>query len=235
MKQYIKAEFALMKKNRVTLVIGFFGFFVYLLLLLFSGFGVPYYVMGTSIVGYVVFLFFMITLYFSPASYWMGRQKIVIPTENIIRMLGESKRTYLKIRLLALAVMYFGMVSVIGVMQIPAALIAGSGYSLYVFGVELLAFTTLLCLNMAVMFIAPARSYMLVIPGWAGFCGGFVGGLMGIMGEKSMKQVCERMVVVTAVTGVFFGIAVLYRYLKTVAEERGGLFERTDSREDEKR
>lgn len=220
MRDYIKAEWGLFKKNKAVIIGGFCGIFLLCLLLLFSGVGTAYYANTIAIVAYVVLLFFLIAWYLSPASHWVNRQKIVIPTEQIVLVHGESKRTYLKIRMLVFMVLYFGMVLVIAGMQLPAFLIGGTQYSLWRFGIEVVGFTAFAWSVLPVLYLLPSRWLFLGIPGWAGFCGGLAGGLLSMATRKTEQQGFEQLCVV-AVAGVTLGaLAMLYGWCKAIGEER---------------
>lgn len=222
MKHYMKAEWELYKRNRANLILGLCGLFVFCLLLLFSGIGTTRYVVGVSIVGFVVFWFFLIGWYLSPASYWANRQKTVIPTEQVVLVHGENKRTYLKIRLVVLCVLYLAAVSVIAVMQIPAALIAGGRYSLWGFGLQVMASTALMFLNIAMLYLAPSRTYPITIPAWVGFCGGIAGGILAFCENKTKEEAFDKFLVMLLIA-VPLGLAsILYRWIRTIGEERGG-------------
>lgn len=222
MKQYIKAEWELYKKNTVIIIIALCVLFLFALLLLFSGVGGVYYSAVVSLVGYVVFLFFIMALYLSPASFWRNRQKVAIPSEQLLLTLGESKRTFVKIRLVAFFSLYLAMILLITIMQIPAYLIGREQYSLWYFGTEVVVLTALAFLSTLVLYIFPARWLPLAIPGWTGFCGGLAGSFLGDLHdlgevEKIFSELC-----------IFGGIAVIvglssmvYRYIKTIKEERG--------------
>ncbi|MBQ9766917.1 MAG: hypothetical protein IJW37_02270 [Lachnospiraceae bacterium] len=224
MKQYIKAEWELYKKNTVTLIMGFISLVVYAILLLFTGVGGAHYAAAVSLVGYVVFLFFFMMLYFSPASFWKNKSKVAIPTEQLLLTLGESKRTFVKIRILALFVGWFGMMLLIALFQIPAFLIAGEAYSLWYFGIELMAVTAFVFLTMPAFALLPHRVLNWALPGVCGFCGGLAGGLIGDAEDFEEAEEAFGMFAMVAIVGVALGLlCMLYRYVKTVRDERRGL------------
>jgi len=235
MNRYVKAEFELVKKQKGNLIGGGCLLFVFALFLLFSGVGNSQYCAAVAIIGYATYLFICVAFVFSPASYWQNRKKIVVTTEHMVLLLGESKRNHVKNKLFFLLILYFGMLALMAVMQLPAALIAGAKYSLWSYGLEVLIFTFVIFLSFIVFFAVPANGLFLAIMGWCGFCGGFVGGYFSVFAELTKAECVDRFWVM-AVVGVAIGvISIAYCYIRTVIEERGGLFKRTDSREDEKR
>lgn len=222
MKQYIKAEWELYKKNTAIIIIAICVLFLFALLLLFSGVGGVFYSAVVSLVGYMDFLFFIMALYLSPASYWRNRQKVVIPSEQLLLTLGESKRTFVKIRLLAFFSLYFAMILLVAIMQIPAYFIGREQYSLWYFGTEVVVLTILAFLTTPVLYIFPARWLPFAFPGWIGFCGGFTGNFLGDLHdleevEKTFGKFWLLGVIVVTV-GLF---SMVYRYIKTIREERG--------------
>lgn len=223
MKQYIIAEFELYKKNKVNIIIGFCGLFLYAMFLLFSGIGGMYYSATISIIGYMDVLFFLIPLYLSPASYWRNRQKVCIPSEQLLLTLGESKRTYIKIRILAFTVLYFSMLCLTAFMQIPAYLIAGEQYSLLYFGTEAAVVTAFTFFTLPVLFFVPHRFLTVGIPLWAGFCGGFAGGYLGEVSDfVDKREIIWQLIVIVAVTVTIGMVSMGYGYLKAIRDERGG-------------
>ena len=223
MNRYIKAEFELFKKQKANLIIGGCIVFVFMLLLLLSGVGGSGYCAYITIVGYMAYLFFNIAFYLSPASYWQNRKKVVITTEQFVLTLGESKRTYVKNKLFFYITQYLVMVLLIAVMQIPAALIAGESYSIWGFFLIVEVFTAAVFMSFFVLFVVPARAYLFAIPGWCGFCGGFVSGYFGAFGDLTKEEAVDRFLW-KALFGVAVGVlAFTYRYLRTMVEERGGL------------
>ena len=223
MNRYIKAEFELFKKQKGNLIGGGVLLFVFAFLLLLSGVGSTLYCAYITIVGYVAYLFFNLAFFLSPASYWINRKKMIVTTEQMVLTLGESKRTYVKNKLFIYLTEYLIMVLLIAVMQIPALLIAGEAYSVWGFYMELMIFTALVFMSFFVLFVVPAKAFLLAIPGWTGFCGGFVGGYFGVMEGLSKEEAIDRFFL-KAVIGVGVGVlSVGYRYFRTTAEERGGL------------
>ncbi len=223
MNRYVKAEFELFKKQKGNLIGGGVLLFVFALLLLFSGVGSTLYCAYVTLVGYVAYLFINIASFLSPASYWINRKKVIITSEQMVLTLGESKRTYVKNKLFFYLTEYIMIVLLIAVMQIPAVLIAGEEYSVWGFFLEVMIFTSLVFMSFFVLFVVPAKAFLLAIPGWTGFCGGLVGGYFGVMEGMSKEEVFERFFI-KAVVGVVVGVlSVGYRYVRTVVEERGGL------------
>ena len=224
MKHYIKAEWELYKKNTLTLIMGFVCLVVYAILLLFTGVGGAHYAAAISLLGYVVFLFFYMALYFSPASFFRNKSKVVIPTEQLVLTLGESKRLFLKIRFWALFIEWFGMMLLIALFQIQAFWIAGEAYSLWYFGIEAVAVTGFAFLTMPAFTLLPHRVLNWALPGVSGFCGGLAGGLIGDAEDFEEAEKAFGMFAMVAMVGVVLGLlCMLYRYIKTVRDERRGL------------
>lgn len=224
MIRYLKAEFGLCRKNRANFIIGAVLLFVYCLLLMFSGVGGVKYAASVSLVGFVVIAFFIIPWFFSPAAFFQNRKKICVSAEHMALMLGESKRTFVKTKFLICVLHCVAMVVIIAVMQIPAYLIAGEGYSLPVFWVECTAVLGFSLLSMVVLFLSPGHRLTLMFPVWSGFCGGLAGGILGDMHEiEDVNQVIHMFDGIAIIGGAAFLMAVLYRYIKTVREERRGL------------
>lgn len=227
MNQYRKAEFELFKKQRGNLISGFFLLFVFALLLLFSGVGNSQYCAAATLVGYVAYLFFNLAFFLSPASHWQNRKKVIITTEQLVLTLGESKRTYVKNKIFFYGVQYLGMVALIAVMQIPAALIAGETYSLWGFFLEVEVLTSAVFMSFFVTFVIPSRAFLLSIPGWTGFCGGFVGGYFSRFAEVTKEEAFDRFLW-KAVLGIAVGVfSVIFRYVLTIVEERRGHVKKT--------
>ena len=223
MNRYRKAEFELFKKQKGNVIGGCVLLFVFALLLLLSGVGSTVYCVYVTLVGYVAYLFFNLAFFLSPASYWINRKKVVITSEQMVLTLGESKRTYVKNKLFFYLTEYFIMLLLIAVMQIPAALIAGDTYSVWGFFLEVTIFTSLVFMSFFVLFVVPTKAFLLAIPGWTGFCGGFVGGYFGVMESLSKEEAIDRFFI-KAVIGVGVGVlSVSYRYFRTIIEDRGGL------------
>lgn len=224
MKQYLKAEFALCKKNRANFIIGACAMFVYCLLLLLSGVGGVSYAASISLVGFVTVWFFLIPWFLSPSSFFQNRKKIVVSAEHMALMLGESKKTFVKTKIVVCIGHCVLMLGIIAVMQIPACLIAGEEYTLLVFGTEVMAVLGFSLLAMAVLFVCPSHRLALGIPIWSGFCGGVAGGMLSNTHEFTDKSdVLDMYIGITIAGGIVFTLAVLYRYIKTVCEERRGL------------
>lgn len=233
MKQYLKAEFALCKKNRANFIIGACALFVYCLLLLFSGVGGVSYAASISLVGFVTVLFFMIPWFLSASSFFQNRKKICVSAEHMALMLGESKRMFVKTKIVVCIGHCLLMLGVIAVMQIPACLIAGEDYTLLVFGTEVMAVLGFSLLSMAVLFVCPSHRLALGIPFWCGFCGGLAGGTLSNVHEFTDKSDALDMYIGIAIAGgIVFTLAVLYRYIKTVREERRGLPKKPATREE---
>lgn len=224
MIQYLKAEFGLCKKNRANFIIGACLLFVYCLLLLFSGVGGVKYAASISVFGFVTVWFFLIPWFLSPASYFQNRKKIVVSAEHMALMLGESKRIFIKTKVLICVGHCVLMAGIIALMQIPAYFIGGEKYSLLVFGTELVTVLGFSFISMMILFLCPGQRLVLGIPFWCGFCGGLAGGLLGDMRDFTDNEDVFQMFAAVAVAGVaVFCLAVLYRYIKTICEERRGL------------
>lgn len=221
---YLKAEFNLCRKNRANFIIGACGLFIYCLLLLFSGVGGVRYAASISMFGFVTVLLFLIPWFLSPASRFYNRKKISISSEHMALMLGESKLTFVKNRIIVCLLHWFLLLCVVAVMQVPAFLIAGEKYSLSIFIIEIMAVTAFNLFSMIILFLCPEHKLMLGIPLWSGFCGGFVGGFTGgVFGDFERiteKEVVRMYVIIAVICAVLFAISVLYRYIKTVVEER---------------
>jgi len=224
MKHFIKAEWELYKKNTAFLIMGLVGLFIYGILLLFTGVGGAHYAAAISLFGYMVFLFFFLPLYFSPASHWKNKAKVVIPMEQLLLTLGESKRMFVKIRMFAFGAEYIGLLLVIALMQLPAFLIAGEKYSLWFFGIEVITLTFFAFLTLPAFLLLPYRGLNWVLPLFCGFGGGFGGGLIGDTEEfKGAEEVFGTFAAV-AIVGVVIGfICMLLGYLKALRQERRGV------------
>lgn len=222
MKEYIKAEWELCKKNTAIIIIALCVLFLFALLLLFSGVGGVYYSAMITFVGYMDFLFFIIALYLSPASFWRNRQKVAIPSEQLLLTLGESKRTYVKIRLLAFFSLYLAMILLVVIMQIPAYLIGRERYSFWCFVTEVVVLTVLAFLTTPVLYIFPARWLPLALPGWTGFCGGLAGGFLGDLHDlEEVEKTFGKFWMLGVIAGAVGLFSMAYRYIKTIKEERG--------------
>ena len=68
MKQYIKAEFELFKKQKGVLIGGGFILFLFAFLLLFSGVGNAFYCAAVTVLGCIAYVFFVVATFLSPAS-----------------------------------------------------------------------------------------------------------------------------------------------------------------------
>jgi len=224
MNRYVKAEFELVKRQKGNLIGGCCMLFVFALFLMFSGVGNSQYCAAVAIIGYVTYLFICVAFVFSPASYWQNRKKFIVTTEQMVLLLGESKRTHVKNKFFFLMVLYFGMLALMAVMQIPAALIAGAKYSLWSYGLEVEIFTFVVFLSFIVFFAIPTKGLILAIMGWCGFCGGFVGGYFSVFAELSKEESFDSFFVKAVIGGVVGVLSIAYCYIRTVIEERGGLF-----------
>lgn len=221
MKQYIRAELAIHKKNGRNPIFAFSGLAVFVLLLLFTGVGEAGYCVAVTLVGGIDFLFFMLVWYLSPAFVWRNKQKVCVPTEQLLLTLGESKRTYVKIRIFVFFVLYFGMLLLIALMQLPAFLLAGEKYTILYFGIEVVGVTAFLFWMAAILFFISRQWLILAVQAGAGFGGGFMSSMMEDFGET--KQEDFRKLCVYAAVAVTVGLLGMgYRYLKTIREERGG-------------
>lgn len=217
---YLKAEFGLCKKNRANFILGACGLFVYCLLLLFSGVGGVKYVALISLFGWIDLLFFLIPWFVSPISYLFNRKKICVSSEHMALMLGESKRTFLKIRILVCVASWLLLLCVIAVMQIPAYLIAREQYSFFIFGTEVMAVTGFTFLSVIALFLCPGHQLMLGVPMWSGFCGGIAGAQISGVAGVPEKTVFQQFAVIAIIGTVVCVVSVAYRYRKTIWEER---------------
>lgn len=217
---YLKAELGLCKKNRANFILGACGLFVYCLLLLFSGVGGVKYVALISLFGWIDLLFFLIPWFVSPISYLFNRKKICVSSEHMALMLGESKRTFLKIRILVCVASWLLLLCVIAVMQIPAYLIAREQYSFFIFGTEVMAVTGFTFLSVIALFLCPAHQLMLGVPMWSGFCGGIAGAQISGVAGVPEKTVFQQFAVIAIIGTAACVVSVAYRYRKTIWEER---------------
>lgn len=224
MIQQLKAEFGLCRKNRANFILGACGTFVFCLLMLFSGVGGVKYTASVSLFGLITVWFFLIPWFLSPSSYFLNRKKIVVSSEHMALILGVCKRNFVKTRVLICIAHCVLTASVITLMQIPAYLISGEKYSFLVFGTALVTTLGLSVLSMVILFLCPSHRLALGIPFWCGYCGGVAGGLLGHMQEFTEAKEVFSMFAAVAVVGVIaFALAVVFRYVKTVCEERRGL------------
>lgn len=144
--------------------------------------------------------------------------------EQMVLMLGESKRTFVKIRILLCVLHCLAMMGMIAVMQIPAYLIAGEQYSLLVFETEVLAVLGFSLLAMSILFLCSGRRLIIGLPFWSGLCGGIAGSILGDVQEFTNADDVLNLYIGVAIIGcIVFVFSVLYRYFKTVCEERRGL------------
>lgn len=224
MIQYLKAEFQICRKNMGSFILGACVLFVYCLLLLLSGIGGIKYAATISLIGFVDVIFFLIPWILSPAAFFQNRKKIYVSAEHMALMLGESKRTFVKTKILICVLHCALMVCVITIMQIPAYLIAREQYSLLVFWTEVVAVLGFSLLCMVILFLCPGHRLTIGLPLWSGVCGGIGGGILGDLKDISEDGDVFRLFAAIAIVGsVAFVLAVLYRYIKTVCEERRGL------------
>lgn len=224
MIQFLKTEFCICRKNRVNYIIGVCSLFLYCMLLLFSGVGGVKYAASISIFGFITIWFFLIPWFLSPASYFQNRKKIVVSSEHMALMLGVSKRTFVKTRIVVCVGHCVLMAGVIALMQLPAFLIGGERYFLLNFATGVVTVVGFSFLSMVVLFVCPSHRLVLGIPIWCGFCGGIAGGLLGDMqGFVDRTDVFDLFAAVAVIGTLVFILAVLYRYIRTVCEERRGL------------
>jgi len=221
---YLKAEFGLCRKNRANFIIGVCLLFVYCLLLMFSGVGGVKYTASVSLIGFIVVAFFLIPWFFSPASFFQNRKKICVSSEHMALMLGESKRTFVKTKIIVCVLHCVAIACVISVMQIPAYLIAGEAYSLSVLVVAVTTVVGFSFLCMAILFVCPSHRLTIGFPAWSGFCGGLAGNFLSDMQDfKEVKEVVNLYGGVAVIGSVAFFLAVAYCYFKTICEERRGV------------
>ena len=224
MISYLKAEFGLCRKNMGSYILSICVLFAYCLMLLFSGVGGMRYASSISLFGFVDVIFFLIPWFCSPASFFQNRKKIAVSAEHMALMLGESKRTFVKTKIVICVLHCILMACVITLMQIPAYLIAGEQYSLMVYWTELMAVLGFSFLCMVILFLCPGHRLTIGLPIWAGFCGGTAASVLGDLQDMSEEEDAFRMLVIIAIVGsVSFVLSVLYRYIKTLCEERRGL------------
>lgn len=224
MIQCLKAEFGLCRKNRANFIIGACLLFVYCFLLLFSGIGGVKYAASISLVGFVVLAFFLIPWFFSPASFFQNRKKICVSAEHMALMLGVSKRTFVKTKILVCILHCMAIMGIVAVMQIPAYLIAGEQYSLTVFWTEITSVVGFSLLSMVVLFLSPSHKLTVTFLLWSGFCGGLAGGILGDMHDiEDLSEVINMFEGIAVLGSIAFLLAGGYRYFKTVCEERRGL------------
>ena len=224
MMRYLKAEFGLCRKNRANFIIGVSLLFVYCLLLMFTGVGGVKYTASVSLIGFIVVAFFLIPWFFSPASFFQNRKKICVSSEHMALMLGESKRTFVKTKIIVCILHCVAIACVIAIMQIPAYLIAGKAYSMSVFVVAVTTVVGFSFLCLAILFVCPSHRLTIGFPVWSGFCGGLAGNFLGdIQDFKEVNEVVNLYEGVALIGSVVFFLAVVYCYLKTVCEERRGL------------
>lgn len=223
MKQYIKAEFELYKKNYGIIIGGAVILFIYLLLLLFSGVGGTNFGTGITLVGFLAMLFFYMILYFSPVSFIQNRQKVTISAEQILLCLGESKRVFIKIRLLAFFVFLGAILAITAVMQLPAYLIAGEQYSLLVFGIQELQLFAFCMLFLPFSILLPSKNLTLTFSCCAGFCGGIFGGMLGesVGSKDGLTDMLIEYAILAAVAVIFSVISIVWRFARLSREERG--------------
>lgn len=223
----LKAEFKLCRKNRANFILGAVVLFIYCLLLLFSGVGGATYAAMISLIGFVTIMLFLIPWFMSPASMFQNRKKVCISSEHMAQMLGISKRTFVKNRIIVCLIHWGLMCCIISVLQIPAGLIAGDNYSVEIFLAELLSVMGFSCFTTIILFLCPGDKLTLGYPLWSGFCGGFAGGYIGgVLGELetiTMSDVARLFCPLALIGMVLCGGAVLYAYLKALREERRGV------------
>lgn len=221
MKQYIKAEWELYKKNYYLLIAGGAAVFLYGLFLMFSGIMEQIHVAVSAMIGIIALLFFLIPMYFSPVHFLQNRKKQNVAAEKMVLALGESKRIFLQVRLLGWGVLYFGIVLFTAVMQLPALLIARGSYRLSGFAIELCVLSAFFFASLIPPCLVSCRSLLKVWSVWIGVQCGILGGYFSDGGVEE-----ESMVRVLAVWALFWfviaAVSFLFRYCRTVREERGG-------------
>lgn len=221
MRQYIKAEWELYKKSYCRLIAGGVTVFLYGLLLLFSGIMGLDYIVVSAIVGIIALIFFMVPMYFSPVQFLQNRKKQQVAVEQLVLALGESKRIFLQIRLLGWGVLLSGIVLFTTVMQVPALLIAGGSYRPSNFAIEICVLLAFFFSSLIPPCLVSSRNLLLVWSAWIGFQCGIMAGYFSDGGVEEENQV----LVLTVWVLFWFVIAAasfLFRYFRTVREERGG-------------
>lgn len=219
MRQYIRAEWGLYRQNRIKMIVGGAFLFLYGLLLLFAGIMEESYIAIASMAGNIALLWFLVPLYFVPLEFWKSWRKKGLSTEQLVLMLGESKRIFLLVRLCAWGVLYFGMLLFTAVMQLPAALIARGSYGISCFAIEVSLFSMFFFSILIPPCIIHFRYLTFVWSVFIGFQAGMMSGYFEGDGEESLLPE-------VAVLAVFWFVlaadAFLFRYFRTIRQERGG-------------
>lgn len=226
MRQYIRAEWGLYRQNRIKMIVGGAFLFLYGLLLLFAGIMGESYIAISTMAGNVAIVCFLFPMYFAPVEFWRSRKKQRLSTEQLVLMLGESKRIFLLIRLCAWVVLYFGILLFTAVIQLPAALIARESYGISCFAIEVSLFSAFFFSILIPPCIIQFR-YLLFI--WSGFIGFQAGIMIGYFDGKIMYfdgDGEESLLPEVAVLAVFWFVlavaAFLFRYFRTIRQEQGG-------------
>lgn len=219
MRQYIRAEWGLYRQNRMKLIVGGAFLFLYGLLLLFAGIMEEHHIAIATMAGYIAIVCFLFPLYFAPVEFWISRRKQRLSTEQLVLMLGESKRIFLLIRLCAWVVLYFGMLLFIAVIQLPAALIARGSYGISCFAIEVSLFSMFFFSILIPLCIVQFR-YLLFI--WSSFIGFQAGIMIGYFDGDGEESLLPKAAVLAAFWFVLAAAAFLFRYFRTIRQERGG-------------
>ncbi len=229
MKRFLKAEWELYKKNTGRFIAAMVCLFAYTFLLLFSGIFRYEYVAFVSMMGFLAAFLLWLPLYICN----FGR-KTGVSTEQFLLCLGETKRIYLQIRLVAVLVLLFGMLLLTALMQIPAALLAPESYRITFFLSEASILTADICAAGMMAWLVPSRYVLLVLPGWVGFHCGIMAGFLSGTEKEEMSSVFSGIYVYALLMVALFIGAYLFRYLRTVRQERGRKKDRIRSEEERK-
>lgn len=222
MKQYMKAEWELYKKHRGKLITGVCLLPFYMFSLIFTGIIGPDCFIFCTLLGTSMLIAFLTPMYFFPRERLWNRRGCVT-MEQVVLTLGESKRVFLQIRLLAWGILILGMVLFSAVMQIPALLIAGKQYSFFYFLIEIFNILTLFFALLIPICLLPYRYLFLGMSPWVGFCFGIETSVLMSMAEEGIQEK-ERAYGAAVLALIFFilaGCAFLFRYIRTIREERG--------------
>ncbi|MCH5273343.1 MAG: hypothetical protein J1E35_06695 [Lachnospiraceae bacterium] len=223
MKRYMKAEWEIYKKNRGNLFMGFGLLFFYMIFLIFTGLMGPSGLVFCTILGNITIISFLLPMYFFPTGRRWGRKKWIVTTEQAVLTLGESKRIFLQIRLIAWGILLLGMVLFSAVMQLPALLIAGKQYRIFYFFVEIFSILAFFFAFLIPICLLSYRYLLLGMSIWAGFSSGVMTSGLTSMAEDGIQE--ERQAYVAMAEALICFIlavcAFLFRYIRTIREERG--------------
>lgn len=219
MRQYIRAEWGLYRQNRVKLFVGSAFLVLYGLLLMFAGVMEDYHIAIATMAVDAAVVAFLFPLYFIPVEFWKSRRSKGLTMEQLLLMLGESKRIFLLIRLLAWIALYFGILLFTAVLQLPAALIAGESYGISCFAIEVSFFSMFFFSILIPPCIIHFR-YLTFI--WSGFIGFQIGMMAGYFEEGGEENLLPEAAVLAVFWFILAAAAFLFRYFRTIRQERGG-------------